>query len=73
MDKLNVDGHPDLYRDLKSGAIINNNPSDYESYLKSYQARKSEKERVANIETNLNELKDEINEIKKLLQQLAFK
>lgn len=73
MDKLTVEGHPDLYRDPKSGAIVNNNPNDYESYIKSYRIRRNEKERIANIEDDLNDLKGEINEIKHLLQQLVSK
>lgn len=73
MDKLVVDGHPDLYRDPKSGAIVNNNQNDYESYIKSYKNRRSEKEKISNMESTLSELKSEIDEIKDLLRQLVSK
>ena len=73
MDKLKVDGHPDLYRDPKSGAIINKNSSDYETYIKTYRSRMTEKERLSNMETDLTELKSEINEIKNLLRDLISK
>jgi sugar-specific transcriptional regulator TrmB len=73
MDKIVVDGHPDLYRDSNSGAIINKNSNEYESYINSYKKRLNEKERLHNVETDLNDLKGEINEIKKLLTQLVNK
>jgi hypothetical protein len=71
MDKLIVDGHPDLYRDPSSGAIINQNSTEYESYIKSYRIRQSEKAKLENMESDLKTLKDEINEIKTLLKQIA--
>ncbi len=73
MDKIIVDGHPDLYRDTKSGAIVNKNTSDYESYMKTYRSRMTEKERLSNMENDLHDLKTEINEIKNLLKNLAVK
>lgn len=71
MNKLNVDGHPDLYRDPSSGAIINQNSTDYESYIKSYRIRQSEKAKLENMESDLQSLKDEIGEIKTLLMKIA--
>lgn len=73
MDRLKVDGHPDLCRDPRSGAIINKNSLDYETYMKTYKTRLGEKERLMNMETDLNELKSEIDEIKDLLRQLISK
>lgn len=73
MKKLTVDGHPNLYRDPKSGAIINKNCSEYETYMKTYKVRLTEKERLSNMETDLDELKNEIGEIKNLLKQLISK
>ena len=73
MDKIIVDGHPDLYRDTKSGAIVNKNTSEYDSYMKTYRSRMTEKERLSNMENDLNDLKTEINEIKNLLKSLFVK
>lgn len=70
MDKLMVDGHPGLYRDMKSGAIINDNSYEYEAYMKQYQARQNKSHRVDKIEEDLNNLKSEISEIKSLLLKL---
>jgi hypothetical protein len=73
MNKLSVEGHPDLYRDPKTGAIINNNTNEYESYIKTYRARNMEKQKLNTMESDLNQLKSEISEIKNLLSQLLSK
>jgi predicted transcriptional regulator len=70
MNKLMVDGHPSLYRDTNSGAIVNNNSYEYESYMKSYQLRQKKSERIDKIENDLQNLKSDINEIKTLLVKL---
>ena len=67
MDKLMVDGHPSLYRDTSSGAIVNNNSYEYECYMKSYELRQKKSERIDRIENDLQNLKSDINEIKTLL------
>lgn len=73
MEKVKVDGHPDLYRDVKSGAIINKNSSDYENYMRTHRVRMTEKQKINEMESDLNSIKDEISEIKFLLKQLIQK
>lgn len=70
-DKLSVDGHPDLYRDPISGAIINNNQNEYDNYIKSYRSRMNEKQRLSNMEYDLDNIKHELDEIKGLLKLLC--
>ena len=65
-----VDGHPGLYRDLTSGAIINESSYEYETYMKNYQTRQNKSQRIDKIEEDLNSLKSDINEIKFLLLKL---
>lgn len=65
-----VDGHPGLYRDLESGAIVNDNLYEYESYMKSYQNRKDKFDKINQIENDLSTLKSEMSEIKNLLLEL---
>jgi hypothetical protein len=57
MEKLLVDGHPNLYRDKNSGAIINNNSDEYENYIKSYQLRNEQSQRLDKVENDLTEIK----------------
>ncbi len=59
-----VKGHPHLYRDENTGAIINTNSSQYKQRLKSISVIKSDK-------NELNKLREEIDELKLLLTQLT--
>lgn len=61
---IRVEGHSHLYRDEESGAIINCDTKEYESYVKSLNQRNLQK---GEIET----MKNEIAEIKSLLVDLA--
>ena len=69
MTKSPIDGHPGLYKDTDSGVIVNRAQTDRERYqLAKRQARFSQ-----NTETELAELRGEIDEIKSLLKQLINK
>lgn len=61
-----VQGHPNLYRDEKSGAIVNCDNLSYNQYVNSLQNRQNQRKEI-------DELKDEMREIKKLLTQLLEK
>ena len=61
-----VEGHKNLYRDEKSGAIINCDIIGYNMYLKSKNKKQSQQSR-------LNEMQKEIDELKSLLSQLVEK
>lgn len=71
--EIKVEGHPDLVRDTKSGAIINNNTTEYNQYMESYKKRRIQRAKVDNMEEELSSLKEEIGEIKDLLRQLISK
>ena len=61
---IRVEGHSHLYRDEESGAILNCDTKEYESYVKSLNQRNLQK---GEIET----MKNEIAEIKSLLVDLV--
>ena len=61
-----VEGHKHLYRDEKSGAIINCDVTEYNMYLKSKNKKQSQQSRI-------NEMQKEIDELKSLLSQLVEK
>ena len=71
MKHTNVEGHADLIRDNSTGAILNNDTSRYNQYLSQRAKRKQGTERIDNMETDLKDLKDDINEIKSLLRALS--
>lgn len=73
MKQIKVDGHPDLVRDVRSGAVVNKNQQEYTQYIESYRKRQKQNDKVNNIEEELTNLRSEIDEIKDLLRQLISK
>jgi predicted transcriptional regulator len=71
MNYSNVKGHTDFIRDNSTGAILNNNSSEYDNYLKRRAKRQQGEDRIDNMEDDLKSLKDDINEIKTLLRALS--
>ena len=63
-DLIRVEGEKNLYRDAKSGAIVNKDNFGYSQYL-------SEKERRIQDKKELEDVKNELSEIKKLLIELT--
>ena len=70
MDRLKVEGYKGLERDMNSKAIINTNRSTYESYMKSMENKKLERDQLRDTVREINTLKCEMHEIKSLLMQL---
>jgi hypothetical protein len=67
MDELiRVDGTQNLYRDMSSGAIVNTDDHGYSQYIAQRERRKKEQDEIKNV-------KEELNEIKKLLKELLSK
>ena len=71
MKHTNVEGHADLVRDNSTGAILNNDTSQYNQYLSLRAKRQQGSNRIDNMENDLKSLKDDINEIKTLLRALS--
>ena len=63
---IKVENHKNLYRDEKSGAIVNCDTQGYAQYKKMKSAKKSQRE-------ELDRIKEDIEEIKLLLKQIASK
>ena len=63
---IRVEGHKNLYRDEKSGAIINTDSHGFSQYKKSKRMKLTQREELDNI-------KKDIEEIKFLLKQIASK
>jgi hypothetical protein len=73
MKHTKIEGHPDLIRDVKTNAILNNNKGEYEKYIIASQVKKVEKTKVEKIEGEIEYLKDDITEIKNILQTILSK
>ncbi len=70
MEDLRVEGHSDLIRDPMTNAIINTNKSKYEEYISRRNIKKSETQKVQDLEDELSCIKDDLNEIKSLLKEI---
>ena len=60
---IRVEGHQHLYRDEKSGAIINTDTNSYNQYLSSIQRKKDQKKELSDMRKEIDELKSMLREI----------
>ena len=63
---IRVEGHTNLYRDEKTGAIIYDDSSGYSAYIKAKEKKLLEKQELDN-------MKKEISEIKEMLAKITSK
>ena len=68
---LNGEGHSDLVRDTESNAIINTNVSAYSVAVKRAEEAQKQRDEIRNATREINSLKCEMHEIKRLLEQLV--
>ena len=54
---IKVEGHPHLYRDPETNAIINNDNQGYDQYVKSLESRKKQKDEIQRLRNELDEIK----------------
>ena len=58
-----VEGHKHLFRDEKSGAIINTDSHGFSQYKKSKNIRLTQKEEIDRMKKDIEELKDILKKI----------
>jgi hypothetical protein len=58
-----VEGHKNLYRDEKSGAIVNYDTLGYSQYIKMKSEKQKQKEELDQIKTDIEEIKSLLKEI----------
>jgi len=61
---IRVEGHPNLYRDERTGAIVNCDNVGYEQHVRYLENREKQKR-------DMNDLRKELDEIKSLLRNLV--
>ncbi len=61
-----VEGHKHLFRDEKTGAIVNMDTAGYSAYM-------SNKRRNSDKQAELDQMKSEIETLKSMLKELASK
>ena len=70
MSKLRVEGFSSLVSDTDSNAIVNVNKSEYQLYMSRYNAREKQSDVLRDTVKEINTLKQELFEIKKLLKEI---
>ena len=68
MSLIPVENHPGLFRDSVTNAIVNRSKSDYEHYTKTRNNILSKEERINHLEQKVDNLSDDIGDIKSMLQ-----
>ena len=72
-NKIKVEGYTALVRDLGSNAIVNTKTTEYSAYIKKYKMREKNNDMLRDTVKEINTLKSELFEIKKLLKEVINK
>tara|TARA_Y100001951_G_scaffold39289_1_gene31075 strand:+ start:255 stop:479 length:225 start_codon:yes stop_codon:yes gene_type:complete len=70
---LKVKSDVSLVRDMDSNAIISQNQSEYDKFVRVSQKKYEEKRKFDNMRDDLNSLKKDMDEIKTLLKNIMDK
>ena len=73
MARIRVENYTNLVRDTNSNAIVNVNKSEYQLYMKRVKARDSQSDELRGAIREINTLKQDFFEIKKLLKEVLKK
>lgn len=63
---IKIEGHSELSKNMQTGAVVNNDSTAYQRYLKS----KEQFTKIQSTVDDINTLKEEMSEIKTLLKEL---
>jgi hypothetical protein len=73
MNKVKVEGHTDLVRDMKSGAVISINSTEANNARERKHRQQLEEQEQRELKSDVDQLKNDISVIKDLLTKLAEK
>tara|TARA_A100000164_G_scaffold240991_1_gene214216 strand:+ start:291 stop:524 length:234 start_codon:yes stop_codon:yes gene_type:complete len=68
MSLIPVENHSELFRDSKTGAIVNKSTSDFQRYNNTRNKMLSKEERINDLEQKVDNLSSDIGDIKSMLQ-----
>ena len=67
---IKVEGHTSLVRDIKSNAIVNQNVTEFQTYMKRVRDREQQGDQIRSAVKEINTLKTELREIKGLIKEV---
>ena len=68
---VKVEAQDNLVRDMSSNAIVNNNKSEYENFLRISEQKYREKKEFEKLKTDVNSMKNDLDEIKSMLKLIV--
>ena len=68
---LKVESDHGLLRDISNNAIVNNNFNEYEQFLQVSKLKYNEKKEIEDLKSDVNSMKNDLDEIKSLLKSLV--
>ena len=68
---VKVESQDSLVRDMSSNAIVNNNKSEYENFLRISEQKYKEKKEFEKLKTDVNSMKNDLDEIKSMLKSIV--
>tara|TARA_B100001109_G_scaffold160570_1_gene130725 strand:- start:147 stop:371 length:225 start_codon:yes stop_codon:yes gene_type:complete len=68
---IKVEAQDSLVRDISSNAIVNNNKSEYENFLRISEQKYKEKKEFEKLKTDVNSMKNDLDEIKSMLKSIV--
>ena len=69
--EIKVQGFSHLVRDMNSNAVVNTNSSEYSLYIKRFRAREEQNDVLRNTVKEINSLKQELYELRKILKGIT--
>ena len=73
MDRIKVEEHKDLERDVRSNGIVNTNKYALEKAKKRQADAQEERDKLRDVNRKVNEIKCEMHDIKNMLTKLMNK
>jgi hypothetical protein len=70
---VKVEGFSNLQKDLVSGVVINTDKAGYEQYLAQAALNAAKREQILTMEQEVDNIKEDIKEIKQLIKYLIEK
>ena len=67
---IKVEAQDSLVRDMSSNAIVNNNKSDYDNFLRISEQKYKEKKEFEKLKNDVDGIKDDLDEIKSLIKSM---
>lgn len=60
---IRIEGHQNLYRDEKTGAIVNTDTAGYSLYIKMKNEKQRQREEIDQLKSDVSEIKDLLREL----------